>query len=290
MTTEVTDVVFVRHPAQRGLDWLRQARGMFNAARLPWLMLLLAFYLALAIVRMVPVIGLVAVPLLKPVFAVGFLAAAWTQERGGRPKMADLFTGFRANLGALLPLGLFFVLGITLATLATALVDGGKLLDLFSNPPPVEGDADAAAQRVEDVLLSTRVQLGMLFAALCAIPVLFAMWFAPALVVFQDRGPLAALVLSFRAAAANWRPLAVYALVVFVLAGVVPTFLAAMVQLLGSALSDAARAWLVYILILPYIAMVIATLQIADYVAYRDVFHPGETLTPLADGKSSDPL
>ena len=289
MTPGLPEAVFVRHPARRGLDWLLQARVMFNAARLPWLMLLLAFYLALAIVRVVPVIGLVAVPLLKPVFAVGFLAAAWTQERGGRPKMADLFTGFRANLGALLPLGLFFVLGVTLATLATALVDGGKLLDLFSNPPPVEGDADAAATRVEAGLLSTRVQLGMLFAALCAIPVLLAMWFAPALVVFQDRGPFAALALSFRAAAANWRPLAVYTLVVFVAAGVVPTFLAALVQLLGAGFSDSARAWLVYILILPYIAMVIATLQIADYVAYRDVFHTGETLAPLADAKPSEP-
>jgi hypothetical protein len=201
--------------------------------------------------------------------------------------MGLLFQGFRANLKALLPLGAFFVVGITLATFATALVDGGKLLDLFANPPATAVDPDQAAQRVEDVLLDTRVQLGMLFATLCAVPVLLAMWFAPALVVFHDRGPLAALGLSFRAAAANWRPIGVYCLFVFVLAGIVPTFLAAMVQMLGGVFSDNVRAVLTYVVILPYIAMVIATMQISDYVSYRDIFHAGETLAPTAGAETT---
>ena len=65
-------------------------------------------------------------------FAVGFLAAAWTQERGGKPRVADLFMGFRSNLRALLVLGAVFVAGITIAVLSTTLVDGGKLIDARS--------------------------------------------------------------------------------------------------------------------------------------------------------------
>lgn len=291
MTTDSPPAIdFVRHDAQRGLDWLRRAHVLFRAARLPWLMLLLAYYVVVLMLRLVPVIGLLAVPLLKPVFAVGFLAATWTQERGGRPRLPQLFQGFRANVGALLVLGAFFVVGITLATFATAVVDGGKLLDLFTNSPAVaESDANAAAAHVEDVLLDGRVQLGMLLAVVCAIPVLMAMWFAPALVVFQDRGPFAALALSLRAATANWRPIAVYVLTVFVLLGIVPTFLAAIVALLTASGSDVLRATVSYIVILPYIAMVVATLQISDYIAYRDVFHDAEALAPITADAAPPP-
>ena len=66
---------------------------------------------------------------LRPVFTVGFLAAAWTQERGGTPEIRHLFRGFGANLWALLPIGVVLILGTTLAVLSTALVDGGVLLD-----------------------------------------------------------------------------------------------------------------------------------------------------------------
>jgi hypothetical protein len=216
------DIVFTRHGARRGVGWLREAFAMLWKARVPWLLLLLAYYIALGVINLVPVIGTLAVPLLKPVFAVGFLAAAWTQERGGVPHVRQLFQGFRSNLRALLVIGVVFVVGVTLSVMATALIDGGKLLDLMSNPPPADMDRKDAAARVESVLLDSRVQLGMLFAALCALPVVLAVWFAPGLIVFQDVGAGTALGASLRAAMANWRPLAVYGLVVFLFAGILP--------------------------------------------------------------------
>ena len=69
---------------------------------------------------------------LRPVFAVGFLAAAWNQERGVAPKLPQLFQGFRTNLWALLAIGVFFVGGLTVAVSLASLVDGGKLLDFMS--------------------------------------------------------------------------------------------------------------------------------------------------------------
>ena len=48
-------------------------------------------------------------------------------------------------------------------------------------------------------------------AVLVALPTLAAMWFAPGLVVFQDLPAFSALAHSLRAAAANWRPLVLYA-------------------------------------------------------------------------------
>ena len=49
----------------------------------------------------------------------------------------------------------------------------------------------ARARATKLPLADEQVQLAMLFAAACALPVMLAMWFAPALVVFQDCSALA---------------------------------------------------------------------------------------------------
>lgn len=273
------DVVFTIHEARRGTAWLRDAWALFSRARAPWLFMLGTYYLAMMAVDLVPLVGQLAVPLIKPVFAVGFLAAAWTQERGGIPRVRDLFLGFRSNLRALLVLGAVFVAGITLAVLSTAVVDGGKLLDTLTAPAPSTAEErDAWGEALNATLRDTRTQLAMLFAVAVALPTLAALWFAPGLVVFQDLSAPAALGHSLRAAFANWRPLVVYALAVFALGGALP---AIVLGLLAVVLPQSAVAVIAFAFLLPYALFFAATLHVSDYVSYRDVFHAGETLAPL---------
>ena len=86
--------------------------------------------------------------MIKPVLSVGFLAAAWTQERGGKPALRMLLRGFGANLAALLPLGIVFVVGMSIALGATALIDGGRLLEmLYGAAPAADADPTAAARK-----------------------------------------------------------------------------------------------------------------------------------------------
>jgi len=118
-----------------------------------------------------------------------------------------------------------------------------------------------------------RVQLAIVFGALCALPTLMALWWAPALVVFQDARLVGALTASFRAALANWRPAARYAIGVFIMGAIVPTLLTAILALLIPAPLNAMFA---AVLVLPYVAFFVATLHISDYVSYRDVFHASE--------------
>jgi len=252
---------------------------MFRRARMHWILLLFTYYGVLLLADFVPFVGGLAAPLLKPVFAVGFLAAAWTQERGGMPGVRQLFQGFRSNMWALVLLGVVFVVGITAAISATALVDGGKLFQLVANPVPQDLDQDAAAQRLQETLGDVQVQLGMLFGALCAIPTLFALWWAPALVVFQDAGTGTALATSLRAALANWRPILRYAVTVFLFGGLIPTVAGTVIALLIPAPIGRPLA---LALMLPYVFFFVATLHISDYVSYRDVFHAGEPLAPTA--------
>jgi hypothetical protein len=268
-----TDIVFTRQPAQRGFAWLVQSWAMFSRARMPWLVLISIYYVILLLVNVVPVVGQLVWPLLKPVFAVGLLAAAWGQERGGTPGPADLFRGFRANVRALLPLGIVFIAGVALAALSTSLVDGGMFLEL------VAGDEPASLES----LSSPRLQAGLLFGALVALPVTLALWFAPALVVFQDVGPGVALGASLRAALANWRPLLVYAAGVLTFGVLLPLLAGQMLLML---MPSETMLAVVRFLLLAYGLMFAATLHVSDYVSYRDVFHSGETLAPTTPGAS----
>jgi hypothetical protein len=255
---------FERREARQGIEWLKQAGALFRKNPLAWLLLLFTYYLLVALAEFGPWarIGQVVAPVLKPLFAVGFLAAAWTQERGGSPKFEHLFRGFRSNLFALVPLGIVFLTGMTLAVLATILVDGGMLVGMLSG----------TEKPSEEALLGGRLQFAMLFGAVCALPTLFALWFAPALVVFEDAGAATALGTSFRAAIANWRPVATYGALVFAFGGVLPGLVLSIGQLLG----DTVAGMLALFVVLPYLFAFIATLHISDYISYRDVFHPNE--------------
>ena len=274
MPGAVADIAFTRHEGRRGIGWLRRSYAMFAQHRLAWIGLLLAYYVLLLAIEALPYVGSIVAPLLKPVLSVGFLAGAWTQERGGRPAISMVFRGFGANLRALLPLGVVFILGISIALGATTLVDGGLLLDLmYGAGSAADDDPAAAARHVEQVLTMPRVQLAMLFGALCALPTLLALWWAPALVVFQDARLATALRTSLRAAAANWRAAARYALAIFMFGVIVPSLVTTMLALLVPPPLNATIAALV---VLPYVAFFVATLHISDYVSYRDVFHTEE--------------
>jgi hypothetical protein len=256
-------IPFAQRDARRGMFWLRRAYSMFRAAPLRWLLLVVVYCVIFALAGFLPLptLGRLGAWILKPVFAVGFLAAAWAQERGGKPGLADLFRGFRSNLWALLPLGVVFFAGMTLAFGATALIDGGTIIDWTL------GGEDPS----DEVLSSGRPQLAMLLGLACALPTLLALWFAPALVVFNDVGALSALAISLRASLSNWRPVTVFGLAVIFYGGVVPALGVEIAQLLGVTDSVVKLG-----LLLPYEFVFLATFQITDYVSYQDVFHAGE--------------
>ena len=263
MSNERREIPFARLGARRGIHWLKDAYAMLSLARLPWLVLLLFYYLLLGLVDFIPFLGQIAAPILKPVFAVGFLAAAWSQERGGTPRLKQLFEGFRSNLWALLPLGVVLLVGITVAVLGTSLVDGGRLLDALAGKAKLD----------EALLGDDQVEAAMLFAVFCAVPVMLALWFAPALVVFQDCSALQALGTSLRAALANWKPIGVYGLLVFFFGGVLPGVVTALIALVAP---ESFAFTIALVVLMPYLSLFIATLHISDYVSYRDVFHAGE--------------
>jgi len=259
-------VPFARHPAGRGVVWLKESWVMLSAARVPWLLLLLTYYLIQLLVSLIPIVGPLALMVFRPVFTVGFLAAAWNQERGGMPEIRHLFRGFGANLWALIPIGLFLVAGTALAVFATVAVDGGELFEGIATNRPLE-----------DVLAGKDVEAAMLFASACAVPIALAAWFAPALVVFSGCGAAQALGTSLRAALVNWKPAMVYGLLLVFFGAVAP---ALAVKLIALALPLIAARVVVAVTVVPYMFLFIAAQAISDYVSYRDIFHADEGPAP----------
>lgn len=262
---------FSRLRAARGWAWLANAHALFARARLYWLLLILGYWLITIMLTIVPFVGVAAATLLKPVFAVGFLAAAWSQERGEAPRLSRLFAGFRSNVRALLPLGAVYAAGIALALAISSAMDGGALMRLVLLGEAPEGN----------VMAIPGIQQAIALAALCAVPTLLALWFAPALIVFQDQSTFTALALSLRAALSNLAAIVIYGMSVFlfwvVIPGIIISFSAVLFGETGALFGVA--------LATPITLSVVAVIHIADYVIYRDLFHHGEAI----DAKSSTP-
>ena len=257
---------FARVRPFRGWQWLVASHSLFARSRMYWVQLILAYWAITVLLSLVPYVGVAAATLLKPVFAVGFLAAAWSQERAEPPRLARLFDGFRSNILALLPLGAVYGGGIAAALALSATMDGGALMRLV-----LFGDQGESAT----VMSAPGIQSAMLLAALAALPTLLALWFAPALIVFQDQPTLRALGLSVRAALANIGAILVYWLAVAFFWLVVPGIIVGIGALFGrnGVLIGVALAT-------PITLGIVAVIHVADYVIYRDLFHHGETISP----------
>jgi hypothetical protein len=245
-------------PAKDGFEWLRFSFRLF---RLQWLRYCALAAMFILISQFAGVItGGVLTMFLKPILSVGFLAAAWHQERGETPEVAHLFAGFRSNLKALLPMGLLYLLGMGAAVLIAASISGIDIEALRSNDEKITVPRETLSQF-------------MLIAGVCMLPVNAALWFAPALVVFADASFVKAISLSFQAWTRN-----IVAVLVYGLSTLGYMFLAMLVIApLVLVVPPAAQLVIAMIAVVPLMAIY----MISDYVSYRRVFHRSERLQAM---------
>ncbi|WPL10755.1 MULTISPECIES: BPSS1780 family membrane protein [Thiorhodovibrio] len=197
-------------PMGHGLSWIVSGWGLFKQAPLAWIGALLVFMLINIALALVPVIGSVASMLISPVLIGGLMAGAHAQASGEHFGVGHLFEGFKNNTASLLGVGGLYMLGsIVLAILAVIIMIG-----------PIMGaaggmDTQALENNPELFLTAlgpTVLVLSLIILAL-AIPLVMAYWFAPALVMLNGLGPVAAMKLSFHGCLKNVLPFLIYGLV-----------------------------------------------------------------------------
>jgi hypothetical protein len=251
-------------PAE-GMWWLKAAWKFFRAAPMRWLGLTAAFLLLLQLLGNVPG-GVVIAFLLKPILSVGFLAGAWHQERGEQPSLNNLLSGFQSNWRALVPLGLVYLVGVATAVTIAGAVSGISIEKIIAgageNPTP---------QMLHDL------RNAMMWTLLFMLPIVLALWFAPALIVFDDLGVRQALMASLAACVKHAAVIIVYAIALFAAATVVSVIVLVVAKMIPGVGQVA-----LFGLALPLTAV----LFISDYVSFRRVFHRDQPLhVPKLPGK-----
>jgi uncharacterized membrane protein len=212
-------------PSGRGSAWWSEGWRLFAAAPGVWIAITVILVTLIVMMNFIPMIGSLATTLLAPAFAGGVLLGCRAIDRGEALTVNHLFASFSERLGPLVIVGVLYLVG-TIAIMV--LVCGGLIATigiggfgaLMTGDPFEAGYAMLAT-------LGIGALLAMLFGLLLGIPLMMAYWFAPALVVFRNDEPLAAMKASFHASLVNMLPMFVYSLLglVFAIVASIPLFL-----------------------------------------------------------------
>ena len=245
-------------PARRGWRWLTDGFAIFRRNQLKLSLAVLGYWILMALINAVPLLGQPAATLLIPVFSVSLMNACRLLEQGTPLPPQLLFSGFQQNLRALLTLGAVYI-AVSVAILAiVAAVDGGvlfRLVVLAESPP-------------EAVLTSGSVIFAGQLALVLFAPLMMAFWYAPVLVAWHDLSVGKSLFFSFVACLRNWRAFLVYSASIAVVGALLPGLLVGVLSSMsagGAGLLSVALTSLIVLVLLP-------TLYASFYVSYRDVF------------------
>ncbi len=245
--------------AGRGWQWIVEAWLIFRHQPGLWMGAMLLILLAALLLNLIPVLGQLAVSLLTPVIGAGLLAGARAIDAGGSFELGQVLAGFRLHTGRLLGIGAFSLASIVVFFAAVMVIGGvGMGMSMMS------GDTAGMMAGAAGMALGTLVGFALL------IPFYMALWFAPALVIFNDYRSVDALKASFAVCLKNIVPFLVYGLAFFVV-GVSVLFA---IGLVSALLSLAGPLMMLAVIPFALAALVFVPVVVASvYTAYRDLFY-----------------
>lgn len=259
-------------PAKNGWFWLVQGVALFRRSPAKWLLIVLVYWMTIALLNQIPVVGALIATILLPAFSVSFMVMCDQLAHHHPIGVATLLAGFRARLAQLITLGGLYLASIVVVLGISAFADNGVLWQW------VIGGKAPPASAMRDGSLSS----ALLLAAAFGTPVMMAFWFAPVLTAWHEMGAVKALFFSFFAAWRNWRAFLLYGAVLMLL-GIGISVMIGVIGLLTVAKivpGDVLRvsAFLISIAVMPIIFG-------SFYAGYRDLFpaQPGaaEPLVPV---------
>lgn len=191
----------------RGWDWIAQAWALFKKQPGVWIGLVVILVIVFIVMALIPLIGSLATIVLGPVFMGGIALGTRAQDTGGELAIGHLFAGFQERFGPLVLVGVLYLVASVAIALVVGLLMGASLFSLMSGTVPDTMPAGA----ILTLLLAALIGLALM------VPVFMAIWFAPALVVFDGKDAIEAMKQSFAGCLKNIVPFLIYGLVLFVL-------------------------------------------------------------------------
>ncbi len=193
--------------AGRGAGWLGDGFDYFKRGAGAWIGITVVLFVVYVALNFIPVIGGLAGQLLAPVFSAGILLGCKHMDEGGELELGHLFKAFSANPGPLIVLGALYLasviaLGILMVILAFILLGGvGTITQLMA------GDASSLLGNLPMLLIVMLVGVGLY------VPVLMALWFAPALVALGGLSVQDAVSGSFTGCLRNMVPFLIWGII-----------------------------------------------------------------------------
>lgn len=218
--------------AGRGIGWLSESFNIFKQYWALWIGMGLVYLIIAMVAGQIPFVWM----LFAYHFTAGFMLVCAEQEEGYEPSFGSMFSAFQSHFKELFILALWNLLFTCLIIIPIAIIAGITAGGVMAMSNPNEG-----------VVLT--MVMGALVAMLFFIPLMMAMYLAPALVVLHDIRPLDAMKMSLKGCLRNIIPFLLFGLIVpFV-------FIIGIIFTLGLGLF-----------------VLIPVMLISTYVIYRDIW------------------
>ena len=204
--------------AGQGWQWIVEGFELFKKSPIIWVVLFIILFLITIALHFIPILGPLVFYILSPVFLAGLMIGCKAQQNGEELEIAHLFAGFKKNTNSLIALGGIYLVGQIIIFGVMFIFGGGAIFTLMRGGQP---DLAAMTAAISSAMLAVLVGLALY------IPLAMALWFAPALAVFNDMQPVPALKSSFDACMKNIVPFLIYGIALFVLSLIasIPLFL-----------------------------------------------------------------
>ena len=230
--------------SDRAMPWLREGWTLFMLAPGVWIAITVVLMLIHLLLAAIPAIGQLTSAILTPILTAGLMDCSRVAVSRQPVLFEQMFAGFRQQTGRLVVVGILALIAFALISIVAfailAIVGGSALLGAVQSGSFSSIDVVSA---LGAILMALLVWLAL------AVPVTMTLWFAPALVMFDNMAPIDALKSSFHASMKNWLVLSVYGLIWLVLAcvAVIPFGLG-------------------FLLLIPVTILSV-------YLSYRDIYH-----------------
>jgi len=272
-------------PARTGVEWVRLGLRNFWRQPLAFVSLFMLFMALISTISQLPVIGRFLPFVLLPFSTLGFMVAASVADASANDKAAadDGTAGPRRPTGALMFLSVaqamraewrsLAVLGVIsavyclLTVFVTAVVDGGQFMRSY-----FAGEAPA-----KEVIESSRFQVANLLQMCLTLPLIAAIWHAPALVHWHRVEPVKSIFFSLVAMFRNFGAYALYWLAwcgVLLLGLLAAALVGTIVIGVGSLGSGSGAMTAGNLLMLGTVLTLAAMTQASNWFTFRDTFYP----------------
>jgi hypothetical protein len=254
-------------PAGHGFKWIADGWALFTLSPGVWIGMVLIWWMMILVIGLIPFIGGLITNLLNWALIAGMMYGCDKLRRGVPMSIGDLFHGLNTRFQPLAIIGCLYLGGYLAALVITLVVvfaiggaslwaQGGNFEQLLRDPMPL----------IMVALIGVLVLMGLI------VPILMAIWFTPALIIFHDLEPIEACKLSFRGCLKNWLPYLVYGIGLLLIMLVLIVPIGVLIALKGVDFGAIGVGLLMVLAIVMGILSMPITMS-STYASYRDIYY-----------------